>query len=254
MDNDSQTREIKTPVKLKECPKCNKPIRRNVRYGNLIKQTLKDIETVKQKLEQRKSELEYSALRKSRSLVSADRRIFNELYSRNQISSQNKFAAVENQIRLLITLSEIKEKYQNEVVKSRTGGIELLNALQQIDELHDFIIKDRSYFTLQETDDILREIERFNLLLKYSLLKEWKLKSDVKMDASFDVNLRRVARYLTDGNPLIDRRKVFVTKFLKVVEDLVPRLGLGLSEGVRTVLVNAKQLYKGYWYKCKNGM
>ncbi|OPL20541.1 hypothetical protein AM593_10594, partial [Mytilus galloprovincialis] len=148
---------------------------------------------------------------------------------------------------------EIKEKYQNEVVKSRTGGIELLNALQQIDELHDFIIKDRSYFTIQETDDILREIERFNLLLKYSLLKEWKLKSDVKMDASFDVNLRRVARYLTDGNPLIDRRKVFVAKFIKVIEDLVPRLGLGLSDGVRTVLVNTKQLFKGYWYKCKNG-
>ncbi|CAG2235693.1 unnamed protein product [Mytilus edulis] len=149
--------------------------------------------------------------------------------------------------------NKIKGKYQNEVVKSRTGGIELLNALQQIDELHAFIVKDRSYFTIQETDDILREIERFNLLLKYSLFKDWKLKSDVKMDASFNVNLRRVARYLTDGNPLIDRRKVFVTKFLKVVEDLVPRLGLGLSDEVRTVLVNAKQLYKGYWYKCKNG-
>lgn len=251
MDNDSQTRE-KTPVKLKECPKCNKPIRRNVRYGNLIKQTLKDIETVKKKLEQRKSELEISALQKYRSLVSSDRRIFNELYSRNQIS-QNSFAAIENQIRFLITLSEIKGKYQNEVVKSRTGGIELLNALQQIDELHAFIVKDRSYFTIQETDDILREIERFNLLLKYSLFKDWKLKSDVKMDASFNVNLRRVARYLTDGNPLIDRRKVFVTKFLKVVEDLVPRLGLGLSDEVRTVLVKTKQLFKGYWYKCKNG-
>ncbi|CAH2283721.1 Hypothetical predicted protein [Pelobates cultripes] len=37
-------------IKLKSCPKCLIPIRRNVRYGNLIKQTLLDLESVKERI------------------------------------------------------------------------------------------------------------------------------------------------------------------------------------------------------------
>ncbi|XP_073443904.1 NFX1-type zinc finger-containing protein 1-like isoform X1 [Dendrobates tinctorius] len=37
-------------VKLKSCPKCLKPIRKSLRYGNLIKQTLSDLEKVKERI------------------------------------------------------------------------------------------------------------------------------------------------------------------------------------------------------------
>ncbi|XP_073534627.1 NFX1-type zinc finger-containing protein 1-like isoform X8 [Phyllobates terribilis] len=37
-------------IKLKSCPKCLKPIRKSLRYGNLIKQTLSDLEKVKERI------------------------------------------------------------------------------------------------------------------------------------------------------------------------------------------------------------
>ena len=37
----------KTSIQLKKCPQCKTPIRRNMRYGDIIKNTLIDIEKVK---------------------------------------------------------------------------------------------------------------------------------------------------------------------------------------------------------------
>ncbi|XP_073534653.1 NFX1-type zinc finger-containing protein 1-like isoform X2 [Phyllobates terribilis] len=37
-------------IKLKSCPKCLKPIRKSLRYGNLIKQTLSDVEKIKESI------------------------------------------------------------------------------------------------------------------------------------------------------------------------------------------------------------
>uniref|UniRef100_A0A8C5MB86 NFX1-type zinc finger-containing protein 1 n=1 Tax=Leptobrachium leishanense TaxID=445787 RepID=A0A8C5MB86_9ANUR len=37
-------------IKLKTCPKCSVPIRQNVRYGNMVKQTLLDLEAVKERI------------------------------------------------------------------------------------------------------------------------------------------------------------------------------------------------------------
>ena len=46
------------PIQLKSCPRCKTPIRKSLRYGNVIKQQLKDIEKVKEKLLGDKNELE----------------------------------------------------------------------------------------------------------------------------------------------------------------------------------------------------
>lgn len=45
-------------IRLKSCPRCKTPIRKSLRYGNVIKQQLNDIEKVKKKLLGKKSELE----------------------------------------------------------------------------------------------------------------------------------------------------------------------------------------------------
>ena len=48
----SQTREDGRPVniQLKGCPRCNRPIRKSLCYGNIIKAVLKYINVVKQKI------------------------------------------------------------------------------------------------------------------------------------------------------------------------------------------------------------
>ena len=37
-------------IQLKSCPRCKTPIRRSLRYGNVIKQQLQNIEEVKKKV------------------------------------------------------------------------------------------------------------------------------------------------------------------------------------------------------------
>ena len=46
-ENDSADSQL---IQLKTCPRCRTPIRCSLRYGNVIKQQLRDIENVKKKL------------------------------------------------------------------------------------------------------------------------------------------------------------------------------------------------------------
>ena len=47
MDSSDDNHTDSHVIQLKACPRCNTPIRTSLRYGNVIKQRLKDIEKVK---------------------------------------------------------------------------------------------------------------------------------------------------------------------------------------------------------------
>ena len=57
-DSHADTVDDSQPIQLKSCPRCKTPIRKSLRYGNVIKQQLNDIEKVKEKLLGDKNELE----------------------------------------------------------------------------------------------------------------------------------------------------------------------------------------------------
>ena len=56
-------------IQLKPCPRCKTPIRRSLRYGNVIKQQLQNIEQVKKKVIGHSSELEEAKERLNRRLI-----------------------------------------------------------------------------------------------------------------------------------------------------------------------------------------
>ena len=56
-------------IQLKSCPRCKAPIRRSLRYGNVIKQQLQNIEQVKKKVIGHSSELEEAKERLNRRLI-----------------------------------------------------------------------------------------------------------------------------------------------------------------------------------------
>lgn len=56
-------------IQLKSCPRCKTPIRRSLRYGNVIKQQLQNIEEVKKKVIGHSSELEEAKERLNRRLI-----------------------------------------------------------------------------------------------------------------------------------------------------------------------------------------
>ena len=56
-ESHADTVDDSQPIQLKSCPLCKTPIRKSLRYGNVIKQQLNDIEEVKEKLLGEKGEL-----------------------------------------------------------------------------------------------------------------------------------------------------------------------------------------------------
>ena len=59
-DSHADTVDDSQPIQLKSCPRCKTPIRKSLRYGNVIKQQLNDIEKVKEKLLGDKNELPFT--------------------------------------------------------------------------------------------------------------------------------------------------------------------------------------------------
>lgn len=57
-ESHADTVDDSQPIQLKSCPRCKTPIRKSLRYGNVIKEQLNDIEKVKEKLLGEKDELE----------------------------------------------------------------------------------------------------------------------------------------------------------------------------------------------------
>ena len=60
---------VDNSIQLKPCPRCKTPIRRSLRYGNVIKQQLQNIEEVKKKVIGHSSELEEAKERLNRRLI-----------------------------------------------------------------------------------------------------------------------------------------------------------------------------------------
>ena len=60
MDSSDDNHTDSHVIQLKTCPRCNTPIRTSVRYGNVIKQRLQDIEKVKVAAYGHPSEMEES--------------------------------------------------------------------------------------------------------------------------------------------------------------------------------------------------
>jgi hypothetical protein len=257
MDEHIETDEKMTSIKLKECPKCKTPIRRNLRYGNMIKQALHDIENVKRQImgdDARIKVLDQSIRQGIVKLSDHDRTILKqhmEKMARGPVSVQS-FATIENQVRFLANLMEMTDKYERDTELTRQFAS--IGYGINIRRLHDFIVHERKYFTKQEITDIFDELDRLKMLLQFLNMKVHMKKRLIKFNDRMQRDVDRVERYLTDGDRLLEKRKVFVQNTMEIVESQVPISGLGVSDEERLQIVKAMDLSKGHWYKCPKGL
>ena len=106
-------------IQLKTCPRCKKSIRRSLRYGNIIKQQLLDIEKVKAKvngkpveIEVAKKDLETSLRALKPTLESEDEERDWDILMRRVTKLSNMFmaAVTKNQVMLMKRFAEINQK------------------------------------------------------------------------------------------------------------------------------------------------
>lgn len=244
-------------VKLKECPRCKKAIRRNLRYGNMIKQALCDIESVKRRMlgdDNRKYDLERSIARGLPDLHVKEARKIREYHSELTKGpfDENVLHAIDNQIKVLKQTNELKTKFEKDKIAGYFVEIYAI-ALEHLDGVRDFVLKKRRYFTTQETGDLSTELKRLSLLLTFMKYKERRRAIESTLSRQLSIDFMTVENYLTSGTKLTNEKINFIDKTLEELKTAIPLSGLAISDRERIEIVAAIGLSQGHWFKCPKG-
>ncbi|NXL73742.1 ZNFX1 protein, partial [Leptocoma aspasia] len=238
-------------VKLKVCPLCQTPIRKNLRYGTSVKRQMEEIERVKQKVQGPAQEIESNRQRLQAALVQ-------NVVLKNYLSS--KYAMLENKltasalstksiglIENLLNFYKRVADLTNSVYK--IDGNERQGLIKRLDEVQKWLDKQRVSFTGQELTDLQSEIQRLTYLL--NLLARCKAGRMLSSSIAAEINSAR--KILEGTKKFTEEDEAAVKAHLKKISAGLPMSGLGISEAERVQIVSAIGCPRGHWFKCKNG-
>lgn len=253
IENDSND----AAVKLKECPRCKTPIRRNLRYGNLIKQALHDIELVKKRMlgdEIRKHTLTMAITRGLPNLTIKDARKIRGFHAELTKGpyDENVLVAIENQINIIKNVNDLIIKFKEDKI---TGSfLEIYDkALTHLDAVYVFTLRKRRYFTTQETLDISNELERLRRLRIFMKYKERRKVVEAVLSRELSIDFIELELYLTGRRKMSPDKLNFIDKTLDALKTAIPLSGLAISDKERLEIVSAIGLGQGHWFKCPKG-
>ncbi|KAM8945862.1 LOW QUALITY PROTEIN: NFX1-type zinc finger-containing protein 1 [Pelodytes ibericus] len=240
-----------TAIKLKVCPKCQTPIRKNQRYGSVINKTLDEIESVKERM---KGPLDEIVLTRSRLIDTLGqmvdiRRNFSVEYMDLKKSLQDPdtclqtLSTLENAMLFYDKLAKLFSNIKN------VEDMEKLTLKNRLLQIKTWLGKPRYFFTEQELADLQNEVQRFTYLLELLTrcnVASRSISSEVKKEI-------KSLREILEGNRRFRKEdKRFVRQKLKELKEIYPCHGLGISENERVMIVKAIGLQTGHWFKCPN--
>ena len=269
-----------TEVQFKCCPKCKTQIRKSLRYGNIVKQTLQDYENIKKQqlvhlsddLVRKFQEVKLKVLEVSSrlliilkaKLVDIGRVLQSSLPGQTDHETSLPPHQINNINTQLSYFSHIVTMVkQLSLIESTTGVYESLTELDigikdiqdKVSRLIEFLMQD--FLSDQQISDIESEIYRLMSLIK--LLDLWcKIKSHGKyFSLSIDdkLNLRaRVERIRYSGWKTEKSKEKDHNEVAKFVTQMSEKYKVdGLTDAERIEIVKAIGLTKGHWFKCPNG-
>ncbi|XP_024415123.2 NFX1-type zinc finger-containing protein 1 [Desmodus rotundus] len=248
----NEQKDDEVAIRLKVCPMCQVPIRKNLRYGTSIKQRLEEIEIVKEKIQGSAGEIATSqeqlkALLEGKSLLQQmlpeDFLLLTEKLAQKNLSVKD-LGLVENYINFYDYLAglwdSLKKVHFSEQSKVRT----------RLDQVHEWLAKKRLSFTSQELDDLQGEIQRLTYLV--DLLTRCKM-AEGKVSGTVAEEVCNVRRILERTCKFTQEDEQLVQKKMEALKATLPCSGLGISERERVQIVKAIGLPLGHWFKCPNG-
>uniref|UniRef100_A0A8C4PVY6 Zinc finger NFX1-type containing 1 n=1 Tax=Equus asinus TaxID=9793 RepID=A0A8C4PVY6_EQUAS len=248
----NEQKDDEVAIRLKVCPICQVPIRKNLRYGTSIKQRLEEIEIVKEKIQGSAREIATSqdrlkALLERKSLLHQllpeDFLMLEEKLAQKNLTVRD-LGLVENYISFYDHLAglqdSLKKVHVSEQEKVRT----------RIDQVHEWLAKKRLSFTSQELDDLQSEIQRLTYLV--NLLTRCKM-AEGRVRGSIAEQVYSVRELLERRSKFTQEDKQLVQKKMEALKAALPCSGLGISEEERVQIVSAMGYPRGHWFKCPNG-
>lgn len=245
-------------IKLKECPRCRTPIRRNLRYGAQINQCLAEIEKVKEKIggpqsdiqtqreELNKQWLKNDAIRMSLPVEFCKIRASLE---NSQLTAKDVWV-LENKISFLEQVDKLLQ-----ICKKQMSVKEKVHFDDRVEKFLEWLMDPHQKFTEQQISDLQGELQRL------FLLAELNARCQIAMGASHtQLNLNNaqaevtaIREVLDRPGPFTDLEEQWVRQALTDLKKKLPTTGLGISDEERKMIVSAMNLNKGHWYKCPNG-
>ncbi|RXN03672.1 NFX1-type zinc finger-containing 1-like protein [Labeo rohita] len=241
-------------IKLKECPRCRTPIRRNLRYGTHINRSLAAIEMVKEKIngvphdiEQQQEFLILELLEKKnlRNHLPKEFTILTERLEKKDPSLQQLWH-LENLMNFLESVGKLKANQADHMTPN-------LNEIQpfsrKAEEVIRFLLNPTQRFSDQQVADLERELKRL------SYLAELDVRCGMSRTKSIvhATEIQQLRDILEDNLPFSEGLECTVKQMFTDLDTKLPRSGLGITDEERVMVLKAVGLSKGHWYKCPNG-
>lgn len=239
-------------IKLKVCPMCQTPIRRNLRYGTIVKRRLDEIEKVKEKIQGPAREIESSRQRLqaalSRDAVLQRNLPFKYLMLEDKLKasdlSTKSIGLIENQLNIYQRIADLTNSM------SKIDATERKGLRRRLEEVQGWLDKPRLSFTGQELSDLQSELQRLTYWV--SLLARCEGARGPIAPALAE-EIARVRNILEGTGKFTEKDEAAVKAALKRLCAALPVSGLGVSEAERVQIVAAIGCPRGHWFKCKNG-
>uniref|UniRef100_A0A8C3VVW4 NFX1-type zinc finger-containing protein 1 n=1 Tax=Catagonus wagneri TaxID=51154 RepID=A0A8C3VVW4_9CETA len=248
----NEQKDDEVAIKLKVCPICQVPIRKNLRYGTSIKQRLEEIEVIKEKIQGSAGEIAASQERlKSllekknllHQLLPEDFLMLKEKLAQKNLSVKD-LGLVENYISFYDHLASLWDSLKKVPILDQE------RVSTQLEQIHEWLTKKRLSFTSQELDDLQSEIQRLTYLV--DLLARCKM-AEGKVRGSVAEEVNSVRKILERTCKFTKKDEQLVQKKMEVLKATLPQSGLGISEEERVQIVKAMGYPQGHWFKCPNG-
>ncbi|XP_003932606.3 NFX1-type zinc finger-containing protein 1 [Saimiri boliviensis] len=239
-------------IKLKVCPICQVPIRKNLRYGTSIKQRLEEIEIIKEKIQGSAGEIATSQERLKALLERKS--LLHQVLPKDFLTIKEKLAQKNLSVKDLVLVENYISFYDH--LASLWDSLKKMDVLEQkrvrtrLEQVHEWLAKKRLSFTSQELSDLRSEIQRLTYLV--NLLTCYKI-TGKKVKESIAVEVNSVQNILEKTCKFTQEDEQLVQEKMEALKAILPCSGLGISEEERVQIVTAIGYPRGHWFKCRNG-
>lgn len=241
-------------IKLKECPRCRTPIRKNRRYGSHINRSLAEIETVKRKVngndadvgEHRRKlqkQLEESCVDGGEDLEWGYLRIAKELES--AYLTTNELRVLENKMGFMKRVAKLMK------IQKKHGSFSQSSAFKAAVQFVSWLGRINLRLAEQQGYDLQRELQRIMLLTE--LDARWDAAEKKGKCAEVQREVQALREVLGNIGQFTEEDEDKAKKLMDRLEIKLPTTGLGISEEERKMIVSAMNMRPGHWYKCPNG-
>uniref|UniRef100_A0A3Q3W7K3 RZ-type domain-containing protein n=1 Tax=Mola mola TaxID=94237 RepID=A0A3Q3W7K3_MOLML len=255
MDDTQQSNEGEhVAIKLKECPKCKTPIRKNGRYGSHINRCLAEIEIVKKMINGNekyiKQHRETLQNKWKENLLTYGMDLQTEYVHISDQLKETYLTAVdlwvlENKMAFLVKVEKLRKIHREKTLLSESFTLDALE--QFVCWLNNSNIR----FTEQQVFDLQRELRRLTLLTELNARCDMAEKRGQGVKIQSEVRIIR--EVLKMSGQFSEQDQVRVEEAMKNLDTKFPSTGLGITEDERKMIVSAMNMRPGHWYKCPNG-